>query len=256
MNEQSIDFALGEGLLVDRKWLKAKGFDRPAVDYYLRSGKLVSFARGIYRKPGPPLKWQNIVYSLTILGYRAHVGHISALGFFGFQHFLSLSNKEEIHIYSDRALPPWLGHIDGNITYSELPRNPFRDSVIGITEVPFGTWDWPIPFSTPERAYLEMLSTVSKVEHIQGALLMMESAAGFRPDLVQTLLKECNQVKAKRLFLWMAREQNHDWYRHINRARLDLGQGKRQVVVGGKLDEEFQITVPRGPIDGQAEPIF
>ncbi len=79
----TLDFELFEGLLVDRAWLKGRGIENTNVDYYLRSGKLEAVVHGIYRKPGPPLKWQNVVYSLTLLGYDVHVGHMTALTYHG-----------------------------------------------------------------------------------------------------------------------------------------------------------------------------
>lgn len=91
MAESTLDSVIKEGLLVDRKWIKDKGFDRPAVDYYLRSEKLNAASHGIYRKPGPPLKCQNVVYSLSKFGYRLHVGHKTALSYHGFQHYLAFN---------------------------------------------------------------------------------------------------------------------------------------------------------------------
>jgi hypothetical protein len=225
----TLDAVLREGLLVNRPWLQDHGFDRPAIDYYLRAGKLEAVAHGVYRKPGPALKWQNVVYSLSELGYRVHVGHLSALAFHGFQHYLKLV---------------------------EMVRNPFRDLELGVEDVPFGTWDWPIRYASPERAFLELTSTVSSAEEIRQAQFMMEGAANLKPTLLQSLLQECRQVKTKRLLLWIAREQGHPWYRHIDPAKIDLGSGKRQIVKGGVLDDEFLITVPGKNEDGQTEPVF
>ena len=80
---QPIESCLPEGQIVDRDWLKRHGFERPLVDYYLRSGALEAVARGVYRRPGPPLKWEHVVYSLQALGYPVHVGGRSALEFAG-----------------------------------------------------------------------------------------------------------------------------------------------------------------------------
>ncbi len=75
----SLEKVLPEGLLVNRDWLYAKGFKRSAIDYYLRSEILVAAARGIYRRQGPPLKWQHVAYSLQVLDYGLHVGGRTAL---------------------------------------------------------------------------------------------------------------------------------------------------------------------------------
>ena len=58
-----------------------------------------------------------------------------------------------------------------------MPRDPFNKSETGLEEVPFGTWDWPIPYSSPERAFLELTSTLTLAEEIQNAELMLEGAA-------------------------------------------------------------------------------
>lgn len=256
MAVKSLDSVLHEGLLVDRKWLMKKGFGRPAVDYFLRSGKLEAIARGIYRKPGPPLKWQNVVYSLTQLEFRVHVGHRTVLNYHGFEHYLALGGNEDICLYCDKNLPKWVNVVGIKQEFVKMPRDPFNGSETGIEEVPFGTWDWPIPYSSTERAFVELASTVTTAEEIQSAGLMMEGAANLRPELIQSLLEECLQVKAKRLFLLLAREQNHAWYNRIDKSKIDLGAGKRQIIKDGTLDGEYLITVPRKDIHGQAEPIF
>jgi len=64
---------------------------------------------------------------------------------------------------------------------------------------------------------------------------------------MQMLLESCSSVKAKRLFLYYAREASHSWYPALDRSRIDLGAGKRELVKGGKLDKEFLLTVAVSP---------
>ena len=45
-----------DGLIVSRQKLMKMGFDKSAIDYFLRSNKLTSVSHGIYRRPGPSLK--------------------------------------------------------------------------------------------------------------------------------------------------------------------------------------------------------
>ena len=49
--EPSLDQCLPEGQLVNRAWLRARGFSRFRVDYALRAGKLETVAHGVYRRP-------------------------------------------------------------------------------------------------------------------------------------------------------------------------------------------------------------
>ncbi len=256
MVKHPLELVLQEGVLINRWWLKGKGINRTAVDYYLRAGKLEAVTRGVYRKPGPPLKWQNVVYSLKLLGFNVHIGHMSALRFHGYQHYLEFGKPEEISIYCDGKLPTWVAALAG-MSFRQMDRDPFASSEsLGLEEIPFGTWDWPIVYSTPERAFIELLSTITTEEEIAQALTMFEGAVNLRPKLLQQLLEECRQVKAKRLFLWMARKLEHPWYEKIYKDRIDLGSGKRQIASDGVLDKEFLITVPREESNGQAEPLF
>ena len=251
-----LDATLPEGQLVDRRWLRDRGLDRPAVDYYIRSGKLERILHGVYRKPGPPLKWQNIVYSLSGLGYWIHVGHLSALAFHGYQHYLELEGRPEVRLYSDRPLPNWIDGVDAGYRLVEMKRSPFTDFEMGIEDVPFGTWDWPIRYATAERAFLETVSTVSSTEEIRRVQLMMDGATNLRPGLLQSVLQGCRQVKAKRLFLWLARECGHAWYPHLDLDGIELGSGKRQIVKGGVLDDEYLITVPTRDDNEPKQPVF
>ncbi len=64
--------ALPEGQLVNRGWLLGRGFSRSRVDYFLRARKLEAITHGIYWRPGPPLKWEHVVYSLNEMGSCLH----------------------------------------------------------------------------------------------------------------------------------------------------------------------------------------
>jgi len=120
-----IDRILSEGIIANRSWLMEKGFERPAIDYYIRSGKIEAVNHGIYRKPGPPLKWQNVVYSLNQHGFRVHVGHRTALSFHGFQHYLAFGGDEDICFYCEKNIPKWVNELDIKQEFVDMPRNPF-----------------------------------------------------------------------------------------------------------------------------------
>jgi hypothetical protein len=56
----------------------------------------------------------------------------------------------------------------------------------------------------------------------------------------------CNSIKVKRLFLYLAEGHGHPWFERLDLNALDLGKGNRSIVVGGRLDPKYQITVPVG----------
>ncbi len=246
LSNESLEKILPEGLVVDRAWLNAQGVSRPNIDYYLRTNRLEAVARGAYRRPGPTLKWEHLVYSLQALGYSVHVGGRAALELQGYTHYLSMSKKQQIDLYGVRHIPaslltsspPIKLEVHSADLFSELPAE-------AITTKPFGHWDWLIKYATPELALLELLSAVNSEADFSVMDKFFESAVTLRPSLLNNLLCTCKQVKAKRLFMWFANRHNHVWLKQIETPKINLGSGKRVIVTGGALDKQYQITVPR-----------
>lgn len=246
LSNESLEKILPEGLVVDRAWLNKQGVSRPNIDYYLRTGRLEAVARGAYRRPGPSLKWEHLVYSLQELAYPVHVGGRAALELHGYSHYLTLSGKQQIDLYGVRHIPDSLLTSSTPIKlivhsidlFSELPTE-------AITTKPFGHWDWQIRYATPELALFELLSAVNTESDFSVMDKFFETAVTLRPSLVDKLLKTCTQVKAKRLFLWFATRHNHTWLKKIDTTKVNLGSGKRVIVSGGALDKKYLITVPR-----------
>lgn len=234
---------LPEGQVVNRSWLFNKGFDRPTVDYYVRTRRIVPVGRGYYRRPGPPLRWQHILYSLNELGFDLHLGGHSALENAGVVHYLSTGSI--VHLYGCDAPPSWSHEA---VTGSDLVHHgkggfPCREPA-GIDHRSFGTWDWPLPESTPERALIEVLLDVTDEHDFRSVDKFFESAVSLRPTVVQKVLESSRSVKAKRLFCWYAERHRHSWFGRVNVTNIDLGRGKRQIVAQGRLNNRYQITVP------------
>ena len=98
--------------------------------------------------------------------------------------------------------------------------------------------------SAPERAILELLDEVPQRETFHQADMLMEGLRNLSPRRLQELLADCCSVKVKRVFLWFAERHNHAWLKKLDRSGIHLGQGKRMLVRGGKLDPKYNITVP------------
>ncbi|GAB6910042.1 conserved hypothetical protein [Desulfosarcina cetonica] len=253
----SFEQTLPEGQLVNRAWLKARGFNRPRVDYALRAGKLTAVAHGIYRRPGPALKWEHVVYSLDQMGWTVHVGGRSALELQGMAHYLPLGNSQLIDLYGGGKVPTWVQSFQTSFQFTihtaqlfdPLPKS-------AVHHRPFGAWDWPIPFSLPELALLELLAGVRNRADFDMADKFFESAVNLRPSLLRDLLLSCTQVKAKRLFLWFSDRHGHAWHQALDTQGIDLGRGKRLIVKGGAYDATYQITVPKEMTNGQEQSIY
>lgn len=112
-----------------------------------------------------------------------------------------------------------------------------------MSSVPHKSFE--IEMSPPELAAFEMIHGIKDNSDFDHARTVFEGLSTLRPKESQELLQTCKSVRVKRLFLWMARDCGHPWFKYMDMEKVDLGSGKRVVYKGGKLDQEFLITVPR-----------
>lgn len=246
-----------EGQLVNRAWLNRRGADRPLIDSWLRSGKLEAVSHGVYRRPGPPLKWEQVVYSLNEIGVQVHVGGRSALELQGLAHYLPLQGVTRVSLYTTSRVPSWVQTFPADYTFAVHRRRLFKPlPSAALVSKPFGAWDWPVSYATVELALFELLAEVRQASDFDFADKFFEGATVLRPVLIRELLLCCSHVLAKRLFLWFAARHNYGWFEKLDTKGVDLGRGKRLVVKGGALDTQYQITVPRAMIHGHEQPVY
>lgn len=100
-----------------------------------------------------------------------------------------------------------------------------------------------IAFSSPERAFLELASEVPKKLALGELYQLMEFADTLRPKLVTELLSKCAFVKAKRIFLFLAEDLDHWWFKAVDRTKIDLGSGCRVIDRGGAFQAKYNIIV-------------
>ena len=261
-----LEHALPEGLLVDAAWLERRGYYRSLRSQYVAAGWLEQPARGVFRRPRGFVGWEQVVISLqTLLEFPVSVGGRTALELQGYAHYLSQSHNS-IHLYSDKKLPTWVSRLNLENSFvvhnrrrflpaMDCPQNlhllsevspaengPLLEGALRVTR--WGQWAWPFVMSAPERAILELLDELPENESFHSVDVTMEGLVNISPRRMQSLLEQTSSVKVKRLFFFFANRHQHSWLKHIDREKVTLGKGKRMLVNGGKLDPEYQITVP------------
>lgn len=239
---------LPEGQLVDRKWLKSQGFKRTDVDYHLRSGNLQAVTHGLYRRIGPSLKWQHIVYSLQELGKDVHVGGHAALAESGLGHYVKMTNKT-IDLFSAEKLPKWVDEWKKlkNSDYELLSyKCNWLANIPGelITTRAFGNWDWSIRYAQPELAILEFISIAKTATDIKVIDPIFENLATLSPNRMQLALEFTKHIQTKRLFGWFCDRHPHTWVKRIDWQRVDLADWKISFIKGGKFNKKWRITMP------------
>lgn len=234
------------GTVAAQPWLESQGIYRQLVRKYLRSDWVERVGRGAYRLSGDRVSWTGGLFTIqSQLGLPIHAGARTALELQGFAHFLPIGKGATIWLFGNprTRLPAWFQSYgwDVRVRYVALDLFP-TNRLAGLTDKDMGSHS--IRLSSPARAIMEVLALVPQESDFEGAQLLMEGLTTLRPTLVQELLESCRSVKVKRLFMHLAEKSSHPWIEKLDRAKIDLGKGKRVIVAGGRFDSKYGITVP------------
>ena len=243
---------LPEGVIATRKWLINNNFSNHAIDNLVKSNQLESISKGVYVRNKAKISWQSIVFSLqSIVKTDLVVGGVTALEIQGLSHYLSLAENKIVHLYGNDTVPKWVMELEVKVKfikhstkgYLESNENEKQNSQFTVER----EWDnegRKLRIATPERAYIEVLLEVPSKITFEHADQLMQGLTTLSPRSVQKLLEQCQNIKAKRLFLWMADRHNYVWLNKINRESITLGSGNRMIAKRGKLNTKYKITVP------------
>jgi len=235
------------GVVLLSSWLSAKGYSYELQQRYRKGGWLTSIGNGAMKRAGDNITLVGAIYSIqNQAGMLIHIGGRTALGLHGLAHYLELNPKETL-LFAARGvkLPAWLIHNSWD-TKPVLINTSFLPPNSGLADYTEGGLS--IKISNPVRAMLECLEMAPDRFSLEEAYQLMEGLSFPIPDVVQSLLEECNSVKVTRLFLFLAKKADHDWFNHIQTKKLNLGKGKRAIVPDGVFVPEYQITVPKSLI--------
>lgn len=223
--------------------LNNKGYSNELLSLYKRSNWIESVGPGAYKLKGDTVDWTGALYTLqTQNNLSCHPGGKTALILQGYTHYVA-SSITTLFLYSlpGEKLPLWFKKFNRKPELLTTATNLFSKND-GLTE--YSVKDYSIKISLPERAALEMLYYVPQYQSFDEAARIFENLTMLRFQTVQSLLEDCNSIKAKRIFLYLAELCNHQWFSKINFSKINLGSGKRVIVENGKLDNKYLITVP------------
>ena len=234
-----------------QSWLTEQGINWQLTHAYRKSGWLERIGQGAYIRSGDKVDWKGMVYGLQHAHLPIWPGGQTALAMHGYAHYLPMA-RETIWLFAvaGTRLPSWVRQHDWRVNLEF--RKPQLFTPQGLTAGTFGHLDVTggrfeglnLTVSSLERASLELLYIVNDQSSFNFASETFQGLLNLRPAVMQTHLESCRSVKVKRLALFLGKHFNHPWYSRLEKARVQLGAGKRQVVKGGVYNPEFMITVP------------
>jgi len=202
-------------------WLEELGISRNLQNHYLQSGWLEPIGRGAYKKPNEKVQWPGGVYAMqNQANLKVHVGAITALSLQGLSHNIRFT-QDTIYLFSPykENLPKWFKNYEWeNDVFHQ--QTSFLPANLGIVE--FEAGNIPVKMSSSERAIIESLYLAPRKIDLIECYHLMEGLVNLQPRLVQELLYQCNSVRVKRIFLYLAEKANHQWLKFLDLSTLNM----------------------------------
>lgn len=227
-------------------WLKKLGYSSELLFKYTKSKWLKQIAPSVYARFQDSPSWEALISGLQIQrSSKIYIGGKTALEIHGYIQYVPM-NFRTIHLYSpiNHYFPRWL--LIENMTKARIVHyssNIFGDNdQIGLTDTEI--FNFKIKISNPERAILEMIHHIPYHQSFVESAEIMEFLASLRPDMLNELLINCQSIKVRRIFFFLAEINKHPWSKELN-LDLNMGKGKRVIEKKGVLNKKYLMTVPR-----------
>jgi hypothetical protein len=199
---------------------------------------------GVYVRAGREPDWSDALWCLqNQLEAPAYLAGLSSLSWQGRSHYLQLKQSQcWLNVENKTILPKWFKEFPGVewLTVSALKLPQLEEKY--RTELEFN--GKKLTASMAELAAYELLSAVPQAISFEHAAELFQGLVNLNPRKVEKLLTLSQSVHTKRLYLFFASFYEHAWFKRVDTSKIDLGSGNRQVVVNGKLNAQYQITVP------------
>lgn len=229
--------------VITAKMLAQKGFDYSSMHRYEKENWLKRIGQGAYARLSENPDINGAIFALqNDLRKSTHLGGLTALSeLYGKIQYAS-NKKKQLFSYKQEKLPSWfINH------YKDSFQNYMTDFIpkeLGLENYDYGTFS--VNVSSLELALLEMLYLVPNEITVTEAFQVIETVTTLKPNLAQSLLEQSDSIKVNRLFLCFAKLCGAQWYERIDKSKVELGKGIRQITAGGKLYNEFQLVLPEG----------
>ncbi|TIE23476.1 hypothetical protein DIZ73_17870 [Legionella pneumophila] len=244
------NIASGEILL--QSWLSSHGITPQLARKYCQSQWLVKLGVGVYYRAGRKPRWQNAVYCLQNQSrYMIHLAGLTSLAQQGKSHYLQFApDSIWINVQAKTILPKWFKNFPELVISDELIPNweIIKTSKLNAQDendlTTIEVDGIKLKASNQELAAFEVLEAVPSTLSFEHAAELFQGLVKLSPRKVEHILKRSGSIQTNRLFLFLGHFYKHPWAERVNESLINLGAGKRQIVPDGKLEKQYQITVP------------
>ncbi len=231
------------GGLLFSSWLKKNGYSDQLMQQYRKSGWFSALSKGVmYRTEDKPTSFAAISSYNNQVNKGFYVGAHSALELSGFNHYVPMGKPVLIIGHSQEdEVPDWMKKYDFEYEFKFFSTKTFlKPQLITLNKGSVKTL-----ISVPEQAFLECLLLAPNQYVYIDLFYIMEQLTTLRVEVVQQLLENTDNIKIKRLFLYMAKKAGHDWFNRLDISKVDIGTGKHKLVDNGVYLPEYMITIPK-----------
>jgi hypothetical protein len=233
------------GLVATAPWLNKFNISEQLRQSYLKGKWIESLGYGAFKKTEDIITWKGAVAGFqNQLINPIHIGGATALSIYGVNHYVKMG-KERVFLFSNpgQKLPKWFLNYDwGNKI--EFIKSSFLPNHFGINQEEYN--GFLLNISSRERAIMECLYLAPDNFDLVECYQLLEILNNIRPSMVQNLLSECSSIKAKRLFLYMAKKADLPVLKYLDISKIDLGSGVRSLdKQNGVYNAEFKLVIPR-----------
>ena len=224
-------------------WLNANGYSDQLLKKYRDSGWLTALSKGVMYRTGDKLRSFAILESYNgQLGKSYHIAAHSALELAGFNHYVPMGKPVLMVGHSKQEpVPQWMKNRVFDYTLKFFSTETFSKPQFAQFNP-----DYPhVQASVPELAFLECLLLAPKQYVYMDLFYIMEQLTTLRPEVVQELLDNTDNLKVKRMFLYMAEKAGHYWFDALDMDKIELGSSKHKLVDNGVYVPKYKITVPK-----------
>ena len=224
-------------------WLKEKGYSDQLLKGYRDSEWLTALSKGVmYRSGDEPRSFAMLESYNEQLGKHYYIAAHSALELAGFNHYVPLGKPTLLLGHpKHEPVPDWMKSESFDYIFKF-----FSTETFSKTQLTSFKTDYPhVLMSVPEQAFLECLLLAPKQYLYIDLYYIMEQLTTLRTEIVKELLKNTDNLKVKRMFLYMAEKARHYWFDALNMDSIELGSGKHKLVDNGVYIPKYKITVPK-----------